>query len=72
MTKLNRAQRLALKRIFDRTPIYFPQLGSCAPPRQMTYREWRRNVQPAFGGDCVMVFWSGMWLGIEKDGYVHS
>jgi hypothetical protein len=22
--------------------------------------------------DCIMVRWSGMWLGIELDGYTHS
>jgi len=24
------------------------------------------------GHDCVMVQWSGIWLGIEIDGYCHS
>lgn len=36
------------------------------------YRRFRKTVQPFFGGDCVMVPWAGMWLGIEKDGYTHS
>jgi hypothetical protein len=36
----------------------------------LTYLQFRRTVQP--GWDCVMVQWSGMWLGIEKDGYTHS
>jgi len=38
--------------------------------QSMTYREFRRTVSPGF--DCVMVQWSGMWLGIETDGYTHS
>tara|TARA_R100001443_G_scaffold34845_3_gene48568 strand:- start:355 stop:537 length:183 start_codon:yes stop_codon:yes gene_type:complete len=38
----------------------------------MTYREFRKTVQPAIGMDCVLVEWSGMWLGIEQDGYTHS
>ena len=21
---------------------------------------------------CIMVYWCGMWLGIEQDGYAHS
>jgi hypothetical protein len=36
----------------------------------MTYREFRKTVQQGF--DCLMVQWSGMWLGIELDGYTHS
>ena len=38
----------------------------------MTYREFRKTVQHAPGMDCVLVEWSGMWLGIEQDGYTHS
>lgn len=34
------------------------------------YRDFRRLVQP--GPDCIMVFASGIWLGIEPDGYTHS
>lgn len=36
----------------------------------VTYREFRKTVQEGF--DCLMVKWAGMWLGIERDGYVHS
>jgi len=36
----------------------------------LTYQAFRRTVLP--GCDCVMVRWSGMWLGIELDGYTHS
>ena len=36
----------------------------------MSYMQFRRTVQ--HGYDCVMVQWSGMWLGIETDGYTHS
>ena len=28
------------------------------------------SVQP--GPGCVMIYWAGMWLGIEPDGYTHS
>ena len=38
----------------------------------MSYRQFRRTVRPDFGGGTVMVEWSGMWLGIERDGYTHS
>ena len=35
-----------------------------------TYRAFRRTVQ--HGYDCLMVQVSGMWIGIEKDGYSHT
>lgn len=74
MTKTNKAQRRALKQVFDRCKIY-PAVtpaefreGLTAVP--ITYRQFRRGVQP--GPGCVMVQWAGMWLGIEPDGYTHS
>ena len=36
----------------------------------LTYRQYRATVQ--CGRDCIMVYWSGMWLGIEPAGYTHS
>ena len=36
----------------------------------LTYRQFRATVQSGY--DCVMVYWSGMWLGVEPDGYTHS
>lgn len=36
----------------------------------MTYKIFRKTVVTSI--DCVMVRWSGMWLGIEEDGYTHS
>jgi hypothetical protein len=39
----------------------------------ITYRAFRRTVQPTFGCDgAVAVQWQGMWLCIERDGYTHS
>jgi hypothetical protein len=64
MVRLNRAQRVALKRVYDRAEIRNPD-GS-----KETYRQFRKTVQGGF--DCVMVYWFGMWLGIEQDGYTHS
>ena len=35
--------------------------------------QFRRTVSPYLGYDDVaIVKWSGMWLGIETDGYTHS
>ncbi len=59
MVKLTKAQRKAVKKIYDRD---FDVME--------TYREFRKRVQP--GSNCVMIKWCGMWLGIEPDGYTHS
>ncbi len=58
MVYLNKAQRAALFRKWSQDS------------QGMTYRQFRATVQAGF--DCVMVQWSGMWLGIESDGYTHS
>jgi len=36
----------------------------------LSFLDFRRKVDQGF--DCIMIYWSGMWLGIEKDGYTHS
>lgn len=36
-----------------------------------SYLQFRRNAFWAFG-DCLMVPWAGMIIGIEADGYTHS
>ena len=61
MVRLNKAQRAALHKLWQRNS------------NDLTYRQFRSTVQPFFGGDpCVLVPWCGMWLGIESDGYTHS
>ena len=67
MVKLTRAQRLALKRVYDRAPICINNNVTALP---ITYKQFRRGVQQGWG--CVMIQWKGMWLGIEPDGYTHS
>lgn len=37
---------------------------------QINYRQFRKTV--AYGHDCIMLMWQGIWLGIETDGYTHS
>ena len=85
MTTITREQRVAIKRVFDRTPHYF-QLpyykngelvttdvtSNQAYKTQpaLTYKQFRKRV--LHGYDCLMVQWCGMWLGIEPDGYTHS
>lgn len=73
---LNKAQRVALKRVFDRFPIYpsynaGPTSNPTSPTsKPLTYMQFRRSV--IISRDCAMVQWCGMWLGIEHDGYTHS
>jgi len=40
--------------------------------QDMAYSEFLDTVEPLPYDDCVIVLWSGMWLGIETDGYCHS
>jgi hypothetical protein len=60
MCDLTRAQRVALYRKWSQDD------------QGVSYRAFRKTVQPCVGMDCVMVQWSGMYLGIETDGYTHS
>jgi hypothetical protein len=62
MVKTTKAQRAALKRVWERE-----QAGGSS------YRRFRKLVQPTIGCDgAVAVPWNGMWLCIETDGYTHS
>lgn len=82
MNVLTKAQRVALKRVFDRQALVLVFDGKTHMPRRaenyapdesgplMTYRQFRKLAIASFG--CVMVPWCGMWLGIESDGYTHS
>lgn len=64
MVKITKAQAAALLRKYTH--------GGLAD-KGITYRQFRRTVQPTFGMDnAVVVHWCGMWLAIEQDGYVHS
>ena len=58
LAKTTKAQRIAIHRKW------------CQDNQGMSYREFRKTVQQGF--DCLMVQWSGMWLGIEYDGHAHS
>lgn len=62
MLVLTRAQREAVKRVYDRSADGAP-----------SYRAFRRRITPELAGyGCVMLPWCGMWLGIETDGHTHS
>lgn len=71
MVKTTREQRKVLKRVYDRRPMFHEEVVNHVPLLlRTTYREFRKTLHR--GPDCVMIQWSGMWLGIEPDGYTHS
>ncbi len=77
LVKVNKAQLHALYRVFcrdkDEQRLYYRNPDKTITLRSQTWREFRKSVQGTFLMDgCVMVYWAGMWLGIEKDGYTHS
>lgn len=67
---LTRPQRVALHKVFLRKYPHSDDLR--VRDRLDLYRKFRRTVKSYFGGDCVMVQFAGMWLGIEQDGHTHS
>lgn len=69
MTRTTKAQRAALKRLYDRYEM--DKRAVNAPP--VSYRQFRKYAQPAFGLDgVIMIHLWNMWIGIEPDGYTHS
>lgn len=67
MTITTRAQRVALKRVYDRGPIIDPNGNA------LSFKQFLKGVYSTFGCDnAVTVKWCGMWLCIETDGYCHS
>lgn len=67
MNILTREQRVALKRIYDRS-----NAADSKEYHHESYLAFRRLVQGGGGGAFCMVPYCGMWLGIEHDGYTHS
>jgi hypothetical protein len=68
--KLTKDQQLALLRKWQQCQQTTRGLDG---KLHTTFLAFRRSCQTAFGGDgMIMVYWCGMWLGIEKDGYTHS
>ena len=58
MKPITRAQRVALHNLYLRDP-------------HTTYRAFRR-LQYIDGYGAVMLKYAGMWLGVERDGHIHS
>jgi hypothetical protein len=82
--RITREQRKALKRVFDRCPLFLLWDGKTWMPcstegwnahkrlnqPNMTFRQFRKLAFTSFG--TLIVPWCGMWLAIEEDGYTHS
>lgn len=68
---MNKAQQLALKKVYDRAPMY-ATVEDSDKGKRMTYREFRKTANYSSLVGCFMVPWAGMVLGIEDDGYTHS
>ncbi len=70
MITLTKAQRLSLKRIYER---HIGSIVEGGKTDHRTYRQFRKTVQPELCGyGAVMVQVPGMWIGIETDGYAHT
>jgi hypothetical protein len=62
-------QKVALKAVFDRCPVY----ADAERSTPLTHDGFVKSIQPMFGGDgAIVIRWQGMWLAIEPDGYTHS
>jgi hypothetical protein len=85
MVLTTKQQRKALKQVFDRVCLYPTRDGGISsnpidfeyglpwPKFPLSYRYFRRRLNPTIGCDgAVTIQWCGMWLCIERDGYVHS
>lgn len=63
MQTTTKEQRAAIARLYQRA-------RNSDNPTSATYRQFRRRFVQGY--DCLMINIWGMWLGIEKDGYIHS
>ena len=72
MIATTKAQRAAIKRVYDRSPIYTTKVAE-AMNQPISYRRFRASVAGTICMDgAVILNWAGMWLAIERDGYTHS
>ena len=68
MSRITKPQQTALARLVARDADRAKD-----DDRSPTWPNYRTARKAVHGGyDCIMIFWCGMWLGIEKDGYTHS
>jgi hypothetical protein len=60
MRTMNKAEQKAVYSLYSR-------MGA-----RPSYLNFRRLVYYNNMMGCWMLYWKGMWIGIEKDGYTHS
>lgn len=71
MVITTREQRKAIAQIFNRAKLF--EQDDTGGYYEVRYRQFRKKAQPTFGCDgAVALPWCGMWLVVERDGYVHS
>ena len=73
MNKLSPQQRMALKMVYNRSPVYGPGNRSYSKDPDAvakSYLTFRRSA--TLTRECLVVPWCGMFLAIEADGYTHS
>jgi hypothetical protein len=67
--KITKAQQKAIKRLYDRAPMY-KRLGD---EERISYKEFRKTAMPTCGCDnAIAISWAGMWVCVETDGYSHT
>ena len=69
-TDLTPAQRDALLKVYARRELFLPNGDHTG--QRITWEMFVERAHPNPIMRCVMVPWSGMWLGIEPDGHTHS
>lgn len=62
----NKAEQTAFKRLFDR------EQSRDNPSFDGSYRQFRRSIWYDGINGCFFIHLSGMYIGIESDGYTHS
>lgn len=69
---LTAAQAVTLHKRWERWSIECAN-GACDPlPGDGSFADFLRECTTAMGGECIMFYWAGMWVGVEKDGYAHT
>lgn len=67
---LTEKQQQAVLRVYHRGPVTKDAEGN-RYPKPLSISEFADKISVGYD-NCIMLPWQGMWLGIEKDGYVHS
>ena len=82
MVITTRKQRETIRKMFGYSKLYvnsydrvtsYDMTGDVINAGPISYREFRRRVQPTYGCDgAVAVDFCGAWVCVERDGYGHT